>query len=129
MELTRKGAIDVNENNSTTGRSMDLSAFSEAQLVRLREEINRELEERQELKRRDALQKVLAAAQEAGMTPEELLSMATEGKGRRRRRGGGKRGAIARQHPDDPSLVYRGGRKPEWMKELRAQGREPVKVE
>jgi DNA-binding protein H-NS len=119
----------VNENNSTTGHSMDLSAFSDAQLVRLREEINRELEERQELKRRDALQKVLAAAQEAGMTPEELLRMATEGKGRRRRGGGGKRGAIAWRHPDDPGKVYRGGKKPDWVKELEAAGRKPVKVE
>jgi hypothetical protein len=64
---------------------------------------------------------VLAAAQEAGMTPEELLSMASAGKRRRKR--GGKRGAIAWRHPDDPSLVYRGGKKPEWVKELKEQGR------
>jgi hypothetical protein len=74
-----------------------------------------------------ALQTVLAAAQDAGMTPEELLRMATEGKGRRKR--GGKRSAIAWQHPDDPTKVYRGGKKPDWVKELKEQGREPVKVE
>jgi hypothetical protein len=63
------------------------------------------------------------------MTPEELLRMATEGKGRRRRGGGGKRGAIAWRHPDDPGKVYRGGKKPDWVKELEAAGRKPVKVE
>jgi DNA-binding protein H-NS len=108
---------------------VNLSEFSDSQLVLLQEEIKKELEQRQEFKRYDALQKVLAAAQEAGMTPEELLRMATEGKGRRRRGGGGKRGAIAWRHPDDPGKVYRGGKKPDWVKELEAAGRKPVKVE
>jgi hypothetical protein len=56
---------------------------------------------------------------------EELLGI--RGGGHRRR--GGRRGAIARQHPNDPTRVYRGGKKPEGVKELKEQGREPVKVE
>jgi DNA-binding protein H-NS len=128
MELTRKGA-QVNENRRGTALPFDLSEMSEDDLRALILAAEQEIERRKEFKREFALQQVLAAAQEAGMTPEELLRMATEAKGGRRRHGGGKRGAIAWRHPDDPGKVYRGGKKPEWLKELKEKGREAVKVE
>jgi hypothetical protein len=128
MELTRKGG-QVNEEKRDTGLPYDFSELPEEELERIIKTAEKEMQRRKEFKRYDALQKVLAAAQEAGMTPEELLRMAAEGKGRRKRRGGGRRGAIAWQHPDDPGKVYRGGKKPDWVKELKEQGREAVKVE
>jgi hypothetical protein len=128
MELTRRGE-QVNEDKRGTALPFDFSEMSEEQLELIIKTAEKEIARRKEFKRELALQQVLAAAQEADMTPEELLRMATEGKGRRRRGGGGKRGAIAWRHPDDPSKVYRGGKKPEWLKELKEKGREPVKVE
>jgi DNA-binding protein H-NS len=128
MELTRKGA-QVNENRRGTALPFDFSELPEEELELIIKTAEKEIERRKEVKREIALHQVLAAAQEAGMTPEELLRMATEAKGGRRRHGGGKRGAIAWRHPDDPGKVYRGGKKPEWLKELKEKGREPVKVE
>ena len=32
------------------------------------------------------------------------------------------------ERSDDPSKVYRGGRRPEWLKALKEEGREPIKV-
>jgi hypothetical protein len=127
MELTRRGE-QVNEKRGTAP-PFDFSEMSEDDLRARIRAAEQEIEQRKEFRRELALQQVLAAAQEAGMTPEELLRMATEGKGRRRRGGGGKRGAIAWRDPDDPGKVYRGGKKPEWLRALKERGREPVKVE
>jgi hypothetical protein len=33
------------------------------------------------------------------------------------------------QHPDDSTKEYRGGKKPDWLKELVEEGREPLRVE
>jgi hypothetical protein len=117
----------VNEKIRNAESLVDLSALSDKELNLVVEEAQKEMERRKEQRRYDALQRVLALADEVGMTPEEVLSMATAGKGKRRRRG--KRGAIAWQHPDDPTKVYRGGKKPDWVRELKEQVREPVKVE
>ena len=66
-------------------------------------------------------------AESVGMTPEELLGLG--GGGKRRRGGGkGKRGKMVWRHPDDPSKEYRGGKKPDWLKELEADGLTPQKV-
>ena len=46
----------------------------------------------------------------------------------REKRKRGQRGAIAWRHPDDPSLIYRGGKKPAWLTDLVASGRGAVKV-
>ncbi|MEJ2326663.1 MAG: H-NS histone family protein [Chromatiaceae bacterium] len=119
----------MNEEKRNTGLPYDFSELPEEELEQIIKTAEKEIERRKEVKREIALHQVLAAAQEAGMTPEELLRMATEAKGGRRRHGGGKRGAIAWRHPDDPGKVYRGGKKPEWLKELKEKGREPVKVE
>jgi hypothetical protein len=117
----------MNNKTRSTALPFDFSEMSEDDLRALIRAAEQEIERKKETKRALALEKVRAAAEEAGMTPEELLSMATAGEGRRRRRGG--RGVVEWRHPDDPRLVYRGGKRPEWVKELKEQGREAVKVE
>jgi hypothetical protein len=126
MELTRRGE-QVNENKRSTAPPFDFSEMSEENLRALILAAEQEIARRKEVKREIARQNVLAAAQEAGMTPKELLELVIGGTKKRGR--GGKRGAIAWQHPDDPTKVYRGGKKPDWLKELEEQKKEAVKVE
>jgi DNA-binding protein H-NS len=113
--------------NDALAVKLDLARFSLEELGELIPLIEGEIERRKEEKQTEALEKMREVATSVGMTPEELLGLPA----RRRRRGGGRgrREPIAWQHPDDPSLVYRGGRKPQWMQELKEEGREPVKVE
>ncbi len=113
--------------NDETAGNLDLGKFSDEALQALIPTIERELERRGEERKKEALEKMREAAKSVGMTPEELLGI---GSGRRRRGGGkGKRGAIAWRHPDEPDKVYRGGKKPDWLAELKEQGRKPKKVE
>lgn len=102
---------------------VDVSALSDAELEALIPVVQRELEKRREMRKKETLEKMRAIAAEIGMTPEELLGMG--GTVRRRRR----RGPIAWRHPDDASLIYRGGKKPDWLRDLAASGRKLVKVE
>jgi len=108
--------------------TLDLTSFSDKELEALVPKIEKELEKRRETRKREALDKMRVIAESVGMTPEELLGLGGSGGGRRRRGAGGKRAQGVWAHPDDPSKVYRGGRKPAWMKELTAAGREAVKV-
>jgi DNA-binding protein H-NS len=108
--------------------TLDLASFSDKELEALVPKIEKELARRFEAKKKEAIDTMRAVAESVGMTPEELLGVSAGG-GRRRRGGGGKRAQGAWAHPDDASLVYRGGRKPAWMKELAKAGREAVKVE
>jgi hypothetical protein len=116
-------------NDKTTGK-IDLSKFSDEQLEELQPMIAKELETSRETRQKEAYEKMREIAEGVGMTPEELLGIGA--KGGRRRRGGGSgagRGKMLWQHPDDPSKEYRGGKKPDWLKELEAEGVEPLRVE
>lgn len=122
----------VHTNNATTQEptmadTIDLSTLSDDELTALLPRIEKELEQRRETRKREALDKMREAAKAVGMTPEELLGL--PGAGGRGRRRGGKRAMTMWRHPDDASLVYKGGKKPGWMKELEAAGKKPVKVE
>ena len=113
-------------NDETTGK-LDLGTFSDKELKALIPTIEKELQRRGDARQKEALEKMREIADGVGMTPEELLGLP----GGRRRRGGGKgkRGKTVWQHPDDSDKVYRGGKKPGWLKELEEEGREPLKVE
>jgi len=110
--------------NETT--KIDLASFSDKELAGLIPKIEKELERRREQKQKEALAKMREIAEEIGMTPEEILGLGGGG-GKRRRKG--KRERTVWQHPDDPDKVYRGGRKPEWLRELEEDGREALKVD
>ena len=115
----------VNDKTKATDPELNLALYTDKGLEALIPKIEGELERRREEKTQDTLEKVQAMAAELGMTPEELVGLTGRGRKRRRR---GKGSGIEWQHPDDPSKVYRGGAKPDWLKQLKEEGREPVKV-
>lgn len=104
--------------------TLDLSALSDEELEALVPKIEKELASRRESRKKEALDKMREAAKSVGMTPEELLGLSTGGKRKR-----GRRGQIVWRHPDDETLIYKGGKKPGWLKDLEAEGRAAVKVE
>lgn len=105
--------------------TLDLSALSDDELEALVPKIEKELASRRESRKKEALDKMREAAKSVGMTPEELLGLSAGG-GKRKR---GRRGQIVWRHPDNEALVYKGGKKPGWLKDLEAEGRAAVKVE
>ncbi len=115
----------MNEETTNVKAKLDLASFSDKELESLVPMIEKELGKRRETRRKDAVEKMRAIAESVGMTPEELLGL--EG-GRRPRAAKRAASGAAWQHPDDPSKVYRGGRRPEWLKALKEEGREPIKV-
>ncbi len=115
----------MNEETTNVKAKLDLAIFSDKELENLVPMIEKELGKRRETRRKEAVEKMRAIAESVGMTPEELLGL--EG-GRRPRAAKRAAAGVAWQHPDDPSKVYRGGRRPEWLKALTAEGREPIKV-
>lgn len=120
-----RGDFLMNEETNVKEK-LDLAIFTDKELEILGPMIEKELGKRRETRRKDALDKMRAIAEGVGMTPEELLGIERT----RRPRGTSKRApsGTAWQHPDYPSKVYRGGRRPEWLKALKEEGREPIKV-
>jgi len=116
--------------NEETTKTLSMEDFSDSDLERMLPVVEKETERRREARKREAYEKMRAIAEGVGMTPEELLGIGARG-GSRRRGGGrkGKRGKMLWQHPDDPTKEYRGGKKPDWLRELEAEGREALKVE
>jgi DNA-binding protein H-NS len=113
----------TNETNYQPGK-LDLAKFSDKELEGLVPLIEKELVKRREMRQKEALEKMRTIAESVGMTPEELLGLELP----RRRRTTKRTPTSGLQHPDDPSKVYRGGRKPAWLKALNEEGREPIKV-
>lgn len=105
---------------------IDFTAYSDDVLLVTIDAIQLEIARRKEARTQEAIEKMREIASSVGMTPEELLGLGGGEKPKAKR---GRRGAIAWRHPDDPSLVYRGGKKPSWLVELEGQGRAAVKVE
>ncbi len=117
----------TNEATDQTGK-FDLAPFTDRELEALIPKIEKELVKRKEERKKEALQKMREIAESIGMTPEELLGL-KEPRAMKRRRSPGTRPIIQWQHPDDPTQVYQGGKKPAWLKELEAEGRSAVKAD
>jgi predicted house-cleaning noncanonical NTP pyrophosphatase (MazG superfamily) len=113
----------MNEQVRATARKIDFSNLSDKELEALVPRIEEELAKRYETRKQEALEKMRKAAEAVGMTPEELLGIRPRKAARKK----GTSDRITWRHPDKPELIYRGGRKPDWVKELEAAGREPVK--
>jgi hypothetical protein len=114
----------MSEETTDSTTKLDLGSFADKELEALVPMIEKELARRRETRKKDALEKMRAIAEDVGMTPEELLGL-----DRLRRRRTAKRAPTGGlQHPDDPSKVYHSGRKPAWLKALKEEGREPIKL-
>jgi len=115
----------MNEETMNAKGKLDLASFSDKELEALVPLIEKELAKRRDIRKKEALEKVRTIAESVGMTPEELLGIDRARRPRATRRAPASGGW---QHPDDPSKIYRGGRKPAWLNALREEGREPVKL-
>ncbi|CRI66949.1 putative Histone family protein nucleoid-structuring protein H-NS [Thiocapsa sp. KS1] len=116
----------MTEETTDSTKKFDLGSFSDKELEALVPMIETELAKRRESRKKEALEKMRAIAEDVGMTPEELLGL---DRPRRQRQRATKRAPTGGwQHPDDPSKVYHSGRKPAWLKALTKEGREPIKL-
>lgn len=115
----------MNEETTNVKGRLDLASLSDKELEVMVPLIEKELAKRRDIRKKEALEKVRTIAESVGMTPEELLGIDRARRPRATRRAPASGGW---QHPDDPSKIYRGGRKPAWLKALREEGREPVKL-
>ena len=90
--------------------------YSTENLQEIRRKIDRELESRQERKRKEVAKKVHELAASVGMTPEELLSTS-----RKSRKGNG---AAPKYRDPETGKTWAGrGRKPRWMEAALASGK------
>jgi DNA-binding protein H-NS len=97
---------------------MNLSSYSFQDLVKLRRQVERELESRRRIDQRTARQEVRGIVERYGVNVSDLIG----GAGSRVRRAAHS-GPIYR-HPSDPSLAWAGrGRKPNWVKAWEASGK------
>lgn len=115
----------MNEETMNAKGKLDLASCSDKELEALVPLIEKELVKRRDIRKKEALEKVRTIAESVGMTPEELLGLDRARRPRATKRASASGGW---QHPDDPSKIYRGGRKPAWLNTLRKEGREPVKL-
>jgi hypothetical protein len=73
----------VNDETNENKSGIDFSHYNDDQLREIIAGIERELEDRKERQKRDALEKMKEVAGAVGMTPEELLGL---GGGRKKKR-------------------------------------------
>jgi DNA-binding protein H-NS len=98
---------------------IDLSGYNLSQLKGLQHDIEVEIKNRQHRDLQRARGQILAIAQEAGVSVEELL--ATDGKKPKINKG--KKVQVRYQNPADLSQTWAGrGRKPKWIAEGLASG-------
>jgi DNA-binding protein H-NS len=98
---------------------MNLSSYSRQDLLKLRRQIDRELESRRRVDQRTARQEVRGIAEKYGLSMSDLVGGASN----RAPRGDRPNRPVYR-HPADPNLAWAGrGRKPKWIKEWEASGK------
>lgn len=96
---------------------MDLSSYSRQDLMRLKRQVEHELDNRRRVDQRTARQEVREIAEKYGLSIADLMTGSATAPGR-----GGD--GLHYRHPDNPSLTWSGrGRKPKWLKEWEASGR------
>lgn len=88
-----------------------IEKMSVKELRELRTRIDSAITARQSKDRAELKQKMIALAEEAGLSLDDVL-----GGGRRGSRGGKGSVAVKYRHPDDSSLTWTGrGRRPRWL--------------
>lgn len=100
--------------------NIDLSGYNLSELKGLQHDIDKELKSRQHQDLQKAREQILAIAQEAGLSVEELLAA-----GAKKTKGGEGQKVRARyQNPSDNSQTWTGrGRQPKWITEGIAKGK------
>mgnify|MGYP001048270074 CR=1 FL=1 len=98
---------------------MDLSTYSRQELLKLKKQVEHELDARRRIDQRSARQELKDIAEKYGMTLADLITgIGIHEKSRR------PKGQMVFRHPQDPSKGWSGrGRKPKWIKEWESSGR------
>lgn len=97
---------------------MNLSSYSRQDLLKLRRQIDREIESRRRVEQRTARQEARRIADKYGVSISELAGGA-EPRARQ-----GTHSQPVYRHPANPELAWAGrGRKPKWVKEWEAAGK------
>jgi DNA-binding protein H-NS len=82
----------VNDETNKKRPEIDFADYSDEELEGIIADIERELEDRKERQKSDALEKMKEVAEKVGMTPEELLGLGVARKKKRRVRRAKKKG-------------------------------------
>ncbi len=98
---------------------MDLSQYNDDQLAQLKHQIESELENRAELKRKHVIDSILAAASEADISRDDIIkALGGRGKGST-----GRKAPVKYRDPSDVNNTWSGrGRKPLWVVAYLEQG-------
>ncbi len=95
---------------------MDLSKYDVAGLLALKSEVEQEIKRRENDAKDQARKQIVEIARAHGLTVEEILAKTTTTR---------KPVEAKYRHPDHPELTWTGrGRKPVWVQELLASGKE-----
>ncbi|MFJ2989751.1 H-NS family nucleoid-associated regulatory protein [Collimonas sp. NPDC087041] len=98
---------------------MDLSGLSVAELRVLQDKIQQSLKDREQQELTKAREQILAIAQSAGISLQDLLGAGSRTKGLPVKA----KVAVRYRHPSDSTLQWTGrGRQPKWVQEWVASG-------
>ncbi len=99
---------------------MDLSKYTSAELLQLKKDIDSELSARRKDDAKKAQQELKDVAEKYGFSLNDLVG----GQARPAAQTGRAKGPVRFRHPSDSSKTWTGrGRKPGWIKEWEASGR------
>lgn len=100
--------------------NIDLSSYNLSELKGLQHDIDKEITSRQHQDLQKAREQILAIAQEAGVSVEELLAAG----GKKAKSSKGQKVQARYQNPGDNNQTWTGrGRKPKWIAEGIAKGK------
>jgi DNA-binding protein H-NS len=100
--------------------NIDLSDYTLSELKGLQHDIEKEIKLRQQQDLQKARKEILAIAQEAGISVEELLAI----NAKKAKKEGGKKVKPQYQNPADGSQTWTGrGRQPRWLADAIAKGK------
>lgn len=101
--------------------NIDLSSYNVSELKGLQHDIENEIKSRQQGDLAQARQQILAIAQKAGISVEELLATGTK----QANKGTGKKVQMQYQNPADKAQTWTGrGRQPRWIADAIAGGKQ-----
>ncbi|SDX50487.1 DNA-binding protein H-NS [Collimonas sp. OK242] len=98
---------------------MDLSGLTVAELRALQDQVKQALKDREHQEQAKAREQILAIAQSAGISLQDLLGTQSRSKSSASKT----KVAVRYRHPSDPLLQWTGrGRQPKWVQDWVASG-------